>query len=189
MRIVNRKKGTTRARSTQRKRLVFVPSVPLWFILPATGCAPQKPPVLTPPQTPIVWPTPPDAARVQYVGEIRSSADLQPEKSMRQVWDELIHGPAAPSMLVTPWLFVAVPAPPPQTALLRVTELLALPSAANFHSLVTPMLVATKNQSPTSSAGTVVAATACLTAMMPSAPAVALVKARAAPLSSVTTPM
>jgi sugar lactone lactonase YvrE len=39
---------------------------------------------------------------VKYVGEIKSSADLQPEKSMGQVWDELIHGPAAPSMLVTP---------------------------------------------------------------------------------------
>lgn len=66
------------------------------------GCSQQQKPLLVPPEPPIVWPKPPDAARVRYIGELKSSADLSPAKPFAQVVNELFYGPEAPRALVKP---------------------------------------------------------------------------------------
>jgi len=66
------------------------------------GCSTSKPALLTPPQTPIVWPKQPDAPRIRYLGELTGSREFQPSKSMSQFWDEIVHGPPRPISLVSP---------------------------------------------------------------------------------------
>jgi DNA-binding beta-propeller fold protein YncE len=49
-----------------------------------------------------VWPPPPDAPRVRFLGELRGLADLGPRRSAGQLWGELLHGPADLPVLSTP---------------------------------------------------------------------------------------
>jgi sugar lactone lactonase YvrE len=72
------------------------------LLLLATGCAQQNVALLVPPEPPIVWPKPPDAPHVRYLGELKSSTDLHAPKPAGQVWRELLYGPEAPSILVKP---------------------------------------------------------------------------------------
>lgn len=58
--------------------------------------------MLRAPEQAIVWPKPPDAPRVRYIGALTSSEDLHPAKSFGEVLDELISGPIPPSPLVKP---------------------------------------------------------------------------------------
>jgi DNA-binding beta-propeller fold protein YncE len=68
----------------------------------AAGCAQPRMALLTPPEPPVVWPKDPDPPRLRYLGELKGSTDVHPAKDMGQVWDELLHGPQAPSMLESP---------------------------------------------------------------------------------------
>lgn len=68
----------------------------------AAGCSQQVVNPLTPPDPPIVWPKSPDQPRVRYLGQLTGSTDVHPRKDMAQKWDELLHGPTPPSMLVGP---------------------------------------------------------------------------------------
>ncbi|HON66239.1 MAG TPA: hypothetical protein PLS23_07055 [Phycisphaerae bacterium] len=71
-------------------------------LLLAAGCSPKAMTFLQPPEPPIVWPLPPDAPRVRYVGELTGEADLGRAKSFGQVWDEILYGPTPPARIVTP---------------------------------------------------------------------------------------
>ena len=65
------------------------------------GCTSRRP-LLTPPPIPIVWPKPPDAARVRYLDQVAGSEDVQEARSLGEVVGELVYGPEKPSMLVSP---------------------------------------------------------------------------------------
>jgi len=49
-----------------------------------------------------VWPKPPDAARVRYLGRLTGSEDFGHQASAGRFWRELVRGPEAPSMMATP---------------------------------------------------------------------------------------
>jgi DNA-binding beta-propeller fold protein YncE len=66
------------------------------------GCAQPAMKFLTPPEPPVVWPAPPDAPRVRYVGQLTGSEDIGAAKSFGEAWDELLYGPKPPSRLVSP---------------------------------------------------------------------------------------
>jgi DNA-binding beta-propeller fold protein YncE len=71
-------------------------------LLLAAGCSPKAMTFLQAPEPPIVWPLPPDAPRVRYVGELTGAADIGQAKSFGEVWDEILYGPTPPARLVTP---------------------------------------------------------------------------------------
>ncbi len=74
-----------------------------FFVILTLGCSQARPPLLTPPEPPIVWPAAPDSPRIRYLGEIKGSQDLKSQKTIGQMFDELVHGPVPPSPLVTPY--------------------------------------------------------------------------------------
>ncbi len=65
------------------------------------GCAPTKPifPEVNPP---IVWPAPPAVARIRYVGQLRTAADLQAPPKLFQTLGDWLLGPQAPPALYGP---------------------------------------------------------------------------------------
>ncbi|MHC4475456.1 MAG: 6-bladed beta-propeller [Planctomycetota bacterium] len=84
-----------------------------------TGCGQRRGPLFVPPEPPLVWPKPPEQARIRYVGAIATEADLKPEVSWTQGLGELIFGKKETGVLVGPYavavddndrLFVADPA-------------------------------------------------------------------------------
>lgn len=57
-------------------------------VLALVGCATPPPPA--PPPPPLVWPSPPEPARVRYVGSISRPEDIQPPKSwLKRVWEAI----------------------------------------------------------------------------------------------------
>ena len=83
---------------TLRHLIALVSMLPCFVV----GCAAPKRPLLQPSTPPLVWPTPPDTPRVQFLGELRGSDDLQRAKTFGEHWDELLHGPTPPERLVSP---------------------------------------------------------------------------------------
>ena len=69
----------------------------------AAGCAPSAGGLLTPASTRIVWPEPPDSARIRLLGEIRSGPALQPKKGFGEFWNEVLFSPREPRRLITPY--------------------------------------------------------------------------------------
>jgi DNA-binding beta-propeller fold protein YncE len=67
------------------------------------GCATGKMDFLSPADPPVVWPKPPDQARVRYLGTLKSSEDIHPSKSFAQTMEELLYGPEPPARLNTPY--------------------------------------------------------------------------------------
>ena len=67
-------------------------------VLSVPGCATKLKPIFDEPDSPIVWPEPPKPARIRYVGQLRSSADLKPPRKPFERLGELLFGrePAAP---------------------------------------------------------------------------------------------
>lgn len=72
------------------------------LLFAVAGCSQVSVSPLTPPNPPVVWPKPPDTARVQYLGSLTGSPDVQARKSWGETWDELLHGPKPPALFVTP---------------------------------------------------------------------------------------
>jgi len=66
------------------------------------GCAGTPEPIFAKVEPPIVWPPAPEAARIRYVGELRTSADLKPSRSVFQAIGSLIAGEADPDPLYGP---------------------------------------------------------------------------------------
>ena len=69
--------------------------------LPALGCAPTKP-IFPEVDPPIVWPPPPAAARIRYVGQLRSAADLKPPPKLFQTLGDWLLGAPTPPELYGP---------------------------------------------------------------------------------------
>lgn len=89
----------------QRERCVG-PALFVIVVLPALGTACARPAgdIFAKPGTPMVWPLPPEAPRIAYVGEITGGADLKPSRSSWEVIGEALRVPghAQPARLVTP---------------------------------------------------------------------------------------
>ncbi|MFQ5490575.1 MAG: 6-bladed beta-propeller [Phycisphaerae bacterium] len=73
------------------------------------GCSTQRVELLVAPEPPLVWPVPPDSARVRYVGQLTGSADTDTRTPSAKFWQELLHGPTAPSMMITPYAVAVGP--------------------------------------------------------------------------------
>ncbi len=71
------------------------------------GCATDNKPIFSPLREPLVWPKPPETARIRYVGEISGEASLNRAKTGGQVLRELFTGPTPMAGFSTP-LAVAV---------------------------------------------------------------------------------
>lgn len=78
------------------------PGFILGLLLASVGCAREHGVLFPPTERPIEWPSPPDAPRVRFVGEIKGSADLHAGKSAGQAWNELLYGPTPPSAMAKP---------------------------------------------------------------------------------------
>ncbi len=77
-----------------------------WIILlamAAAGCARSAGVVFPPVTPPIVWPGAPEAARIAYVGEIRTRADLKPGVDPLAGLGDAMFGEKSDQALVTPY--------------------------------------------------------------------------------------
>lgn len=68
----------------------------------AGGCSQQLKPIFEPQQTPIVWPSAPARARIHYVGQLGSSADLKPPRKPFQAIGDFLVGAKGPQRLYGP---------------------------------------------------------------------------------------
>jgi len=68
----------------------------------AAGCSRPAGPIFEPQDPPIAWPASPAAARIRYVGQISSSADLKPPRRFLQSLGNLLIGPEKPEQLYGP---------------------------------------------------------------------------------------
>lgn len=71
-------------------------------LLGCVGCAGTPEPIFGKIDPPIVWPPAPEPARIRYVGELRTSADLKPSRSVFQAIGSLITGESEPEKLYGP---------------------------------------------------------------------------------------
>ena len=85
-----------RARAASGAVLVIL--LPTW-----AGCSHAVGPIFPTPDPAIVWPNPPDAPRVRFVGQLQSSDDLGQAKRFIDAWNELLYGPVEPARLITPY--------------------------------------------------------------------------------------
>jgi DNA-binding beta-propeller fold protein YncE len=77
--------------------------VALVVMLICTGCGSPRGELFPALEHPLVWPEPPEAARIRYVGMISSETDLKKEVSWMQGVGKLIFGKKKPSALVNPY--------------------------------------------------------------------------------------
>jgi len=90
----------------RRAALVAVASAGSFVLL---GCRTADRPVFEPLATPITWPPPPQAPRIRYVGELRTSDDLKATVSGFEALGRLFAGKKAPSPLYGPHGVVCTP--------------------------------------------------------------------------------
>lgn len=67
------------------------------------GCTRPAGVVFPPPEKPLVWPGPPEPARIRYVGQLATSADLKPARSFGEAFDEAIFGKKPSQSMLTPF--------------------------------------------------------------------------------------
>jgi DNA-binding beta-propeller fold protein YncE len=58
----------------------------------ASGCAPRQQPIFDAPAQPLIWPAPPEAPRIRYVGQLTSAEDLKPRRGPFTALGELLVG-------------------------------------------------------------------------------------------------
>ncbi len=75
----------------------------------AAGCQQPLKPVFEPLATPMEWPGAPAEARIRYVGELKTAADLKPRPKFFQALADLVVGPDAPEPLYGPRSVVMTP--------------------------------------------------------------------------------
>lgn len=73
-----------------------------WLFPLLAGCASTPGPLFPAVEPALVWPAPPDAPRVRYVGQITTEADLHGTRSLAEQWRSAVYGPEAPQQLITP---------------------------------------------------------------------------------------
>lgn len=67
------------------------------------GCAKPAGPVFEPLAAPLVWPSPPERARITYVGQLSSSADLKPPKDFFEGIGQAIFGKKPVQAMISPF--------------------------------------------------------------------------------------
>lgn len=75
----------------------------------ASGCASSAGPIFEEPSQTLAWPPPPTAARIRYVGQLASSADLKPARSGLEKLGALLVGKKEPDPLYGPRAVVCSP--------------------------------------------------------------------------------
>ena len=68
-----------------------------------TGCGQKAGVLFPPPAKPLVWPAPPDATRIRYVGQLATSADLKPAVPFGQSVGESLFGKGPVYSMLTPY--------------------------------------------------------------------------------------
>lgn len=68
-----------------------------------SGCAGKRVHPLAPPEPAVVWPKPPDAARIRYLGSLTGSEDVGARPTTAETLDALFVGPTSPTLMVTPY--------------------------------------------------------------------------------------
>lgn len=84
-----------------RSRLLYATLLALSCIAPA-GCQKPVAPIFPERSSPLVWPAPPDIARVRYIGELTGEASLKRRKTGWENLGELVAGPTPTAAFVTP---------------------------------------------------------------------------------------
>jgi DNA-binding beta-propeller fold protein YncE len=69
----------------------------------AAGCTGKAGELFPPPPQPVAWPAPPEPARVRYVGQIATSADLRPGARFGQGLGERLFGKRPVRSMLTPY--------------------------------------------------------------------------------------
>lgn len=69
----------------------------------AAGCARPAGVIFAPLSEPLVWPTPPEAPRIAYVGQLSTSADLKPAVPFFQGLGQAIFGKRAVASMLSPY--------------------------------------------------------------------------------------
>ncbi len=69
----------------------------------AIGCNQPVRDPLAPTGPPVVWPKPPDQARIRYLGRLVGSTDVPRSRTFQESWDEFFYGPKPPSLFSTPY--------------------------------------------------------------------------------------
>lgn len=95
---MQRRRETIRP-GTPRVAAVLVAVLLCWV----SGCAKPAGPVFEPLATPIVWPAPPDAPRVRYVGQLSTSLDLKPPRGGLEGLGEALFGKKSAQSMLSPF--------------------------------------------------------------------------------------
>lgn len=74
-----------------------------WLLAVSQGCGKKAGEIFPPLPQPLVWPEPPERARIQYVGQLSSSADLKPAVSFGQQLGEAFMGKNPAKSMLTPY--------------------------------------------------------------------------------------
>jgi DNA-binding beta-propeller fold protein YncE len=85
-----------------RRALSILAGVPLVAAI-ATGCGGKPGPIFPAPAQPLVWPAPPEAPRVRYVGQLATSQDLRPSQQFGQGMGEKLFGKRPVRSMLTPY--------------------------------------------------------------------------------------
>jgi len=93
---------------TQAATTHWLPCAVLLSLLLA-GCAQPLRPIFEPLDTALVWPPSPAEARVRYVGQLQSSADLKPPPKFFQALGDIFVGAAEPKVLYGPRSVICTP--------------------------------------------------------------------------------
>ncbi len=78
-------------------------------VLTAAGCSQSLEPIFEQPHSPITWPPTPAAARIRFVGQLRSAADLKPPSKPFQALGDFLVGRRPDSPLYGPRSVVRCP--------------------------------------------------------------------------------
>lgn len=76
---------------------------PLLLLMGAGGCGHSPGIIFESTQTPLLWPAPPEQPRIQYVGQLASSADLKPGKSFGEGLRAMFFGEDDVNTMLTPY--------------------------------------------------------------------------------------
>ncbi|MHC4427728.1 MAG: 6-bladed beta-propeller [Planctomycetota bacterium] len=73
------------------------------IVLLAAGCNQPKGVLFEPLPEPLLWPPAPETARIEYVGQLETSADLKPAKGFGKLLGEGIFGPDSSRSMLSPY--------------------------------------------------------------------------------------
>jgi len=83
--------------------------IPLLLILAGAGCGPQQADLLKSPQTPLVWPEPPEQPRIMYLGAVSTESDMEKRGSFLEGVGAMLFGAKPVGILVSPYAVAVDP--------------------------------------------------------------------------------